>query len=78
MNVLNSAILSLASSNIEIGMEAAKEEILTTAQFLISYIAVPLISVALVGCLVFFIAKAVMQHRQGMGSTEKLVPLWWC
>ncbi len=75
MNRLNSALLSLTSSNIEMGMEAAKAEVLSTAKFLVNYVAVPLISATLIGFLVFFIAKAVILHRQGMGSSEKLLPI---
>lgn len=75
MNRLDSAFLSLTSSNIEMGMEAAKAEVMATAKFLVNFVAVPLISATLIGFLVFFIARAVTLHRQGMGSSEKLIPI---
>ena len=77
MNKGMPSLLSV-SNNIDAGMELAKQEFTNVSKNIINKVAVPAISVVLIGLLLFFIAGAVARHRQGSSYGDKLIPIGIC
>lgn len=57
---------------IQNGLSTAKDNIMTLIKFIVDNIAVPIISAALVGLMVFLIASAVSKHHQGEDYSHKV------
>lgn len=60
------------TNNVQNGLTAAKNGVVTILKFSINNVAVPIISIGLVGLIVFFISSAISQHHQGEDYHRKV------
>lgn len=60
------------------GLEVAKDNVIDTVKGIVNNIAVPILSVVIVGVLLFFIVGAIQRHRHGEDNSEKVKGLVIC
>lgn len=59
-------------NNIESGLSSAKDGTMSLIKFIVNNIAVPILSAAVVGLLVFLIVTVIQMHHQGQDYSKRV------
>lgn len=66
------------TSNVQNGLNSAKDGIMSIIKFAVNNVAVPIIAAGLLGLLVFLISSAATKHRMGEDYSHRIFEIIGC